>query len=85
MACQGSQTKNREEIVLGREGYRGRQASLVLKGRATEREQRRGFTAHREPSDFAPRDSFRFDHLPLEILHFYRHLLLISDVWDAHF
>ena len=46
------------------------------------KKQGRGFVAHR---DFAPRDSFRFDHPPLEILHFYCHLLLITDVWDAHF
>lgn len=38
-----------------------------------------------EPSDFASREAFRFDHLPLEILHFYSHILLISDVRDAHF
>ena len=37
------------------------------KKRTGEEEQRRGFAAHR---DFAPRDSFRFDHPPLEILHF---------------
>ena len=47
-----------------------------------ERKQGRGFAAH---WDFAPRDSFRFDHPPLEILHFYCHLLLVTDVWDAHF
>ena len=52
------------------------------KKRTGEEEQRRGFAAHR---DFAPRDSFRFDHPPLETLHFYCHLLLVIDVWDAHF
>lgn len=34
-----------------------------------------------EPSDFAPRESFRFEHLSLEVLHFCSHTLLISNVW----
>ena len=52
--------------------------------RKERREGNRGefFAAHR---DFAPKDLFRFDHPPLKTLHFYCHLLLVTDVWDAHF
>ena len=81
----------------GSGGQIGRDTAGLLRKTGTgEKERRKRYRKREEGGNrgevfgqltgiFAPKDLFRFDHPPLKTLHFYCHLLLVTDVGDAHF